>query len=1158
MYKTLDNLNIILCRFLYAYILLFVSLSVSAQIVQNGDFETGDLTDWSGFNNQVLTDDLTSSFVGNVNNAEGSLLQDIAVTEGVAYTLKFDYRWVSASEATNYDMNFRILDSDTSIIEEYTLSQEPDVWFTGVTIHFVVPADETTVRLVWYKINGSKPLRLDNVSVTTFDDNLITNPGFETGTASIAVPSPWGGFKNMVYNSDDIVTSKVGHLENGDGSLYQEFSVVPGETYDVNFEYRWIGSAGAANSDMTVRVQESGNPSNILELIGGDTADGLTLNTGLDEWFDGQFSFQVPTGINAVRLMFFKSNDNKSLNLDHVYVQKRLAPKNIIQTAYTADSSTFSWDSSTSEFDGYDWVITNTGDNPDILSQVIFSGQTATGLTLLLVDSLTEDIDYDIFLRTLYEDPDNMGQVLKSKWTAPYTFSTGFQGNIVKNSRFTVNGITPNSTNWEGFNQNEKADQLNAELIGFIDNDGTLRQDFSIVPGVEYLISFNYRWNDVGRIEGNSISSEIRIPDISGASGILQTLNLPDNSSNVWHTAYYNYTLPESENIHNIRLQFFKQPNRNQFHINNVSVVQNIDLSSEADFYFKNGIWSQSSPEIASTSTDDIIIFNGKVTLQDISANKITVKPWTDVDLEGVLTLNDSLIIEDGGQLTFKSNASSLGQLNSGNVTGSAIVERFIPAQTNNRRAYRYVTSSVNTATTIRDNWQEGGRNNIDGFGTQITGSSTGDDGFDATQSGVPSMYTYDVAIENWLKIPNTDNTNLEAGKGYILYVRGDRQHNLNSNPTDVPNSDVILRAKGSLLTGSLSTNGTDLPSISSVENKFSLVGNPYQAIIDFSQSNRLNLTDYIYVWDANLAGNNGVGGYVTIDLTDIVAPSPSGSSASKFIAPGQSFFVQNTPSGNGSITFEESNKATSEPEVEVFSSSTDFYINSRLYKTQDLMNGHTECDAIGLRFNQDYSTLADYEDAVKIMNSSENYSIVNNGLRSIDKQNLPVDNHVVYLNTQNYLTSDYSFTFSIGHQPDGVEVYLKDNYLGTQVELNTQSVYDFQIDGSMPESSTNDRFELIFKEVSLSTSQLNANDVFILYPNPASNGFFTISQNTNYGDSTLVELYSQTGQLVISKTFQFEENNNIKVDVSNLSNGFYIVEISSNGKKTVDKLIIN
>jgi PKD repeat protein len=156
----------------------------------------------------------------------------------------------------------------------------------------------------------------------TFGQNLIVNGDFEIpGMAADPVPAPWGGFKNRI-RIDTTINSYVGQITNGDGSLFQEFSVQPDSEYVVTFDYFWIGSSGAANTVLTVRVKDANNLPTNLDLIGGTSSDGYKLDETVDQWFtQATFRFIPPTGINSVRLLFFKGNGNKALSLDNVSVQ---------------------------------------------------------------------------------------------------------------------------------------------------------------------------------------------------------------------------------------------------------------------------------------------------------------------------------------------------------------------------------------------------------------------------------------------------------------------------------------------------------------------------------------------------------------------------------------------------------------------------------------------------------------------------------------------------------------------------------------------------------------------------------------------------------------------------------------------------------------------
>lgn len=193
----------------------------------------------------------------------------------------------------------------------------------------------------------------------SFGQNLIENGDFEMpGTSADPVPAPWGGFKNRIVN-DSTVNSFVGQVENGDGSLFQEFSVTPGDTFDVVFNYKWVNS-GAANTNLTVRIKDANDLPNNLDLIGGTIANGYKLNTDVDQWFfKTRFSFVPPTGIDSVRILFFKGNGNKSLNLDSVSVTLRVPCTNPVSAFSISDTNdlalTFDNQSTGTGSLGYSW-----------------------------------------------------------------------------------------------------------------------------------------------------------------------------------------------------------------------------------------------------------------------------------------------------------------------------------------------------------------------------------------------------------------------------------------------------------------------------------------------------------------------------------------------------------------------------------------------------------------------------------------------------------------------------------------------------------------------------------------------------------------------------------------------------------------------------------
>ncbi|GAA4279625.1 T9SS type A sorting domain-containing protein [Gaetbulibacter aestuarii] len=152
-------------------------------------------------------------------------------------------------------------------------------------------------------------------AVFGFSQNLISNGDFETGDAT-----GWSGYKNgTVSNTSydvNIYGQWLGKIENSDGSLFQAVTVVPGETYNVSFDYLWVSNGNTSNMNVTVKDTPSGSGNN-LTLSNSDTK--YTLNSTNDTWFSGSFSFVATT--SDARIVFFKGTNNNPFRLDNVVIE---------------------------------------------------------------------------------------------------------------------------------------------------------------------------------------------------------------------------------------------------------------------------------------------------------------------------------------------------------------------------------------------------------------------------------------------------------------------------------------------------------------------------------------------------------------------------------------------------------------------------------------------------------------------------------------------------------------------------------------------------------------------------------------------------------------------------------------------------------------------
>jgi len=94
------------------------------------------------------------------------------------------------------------------------------------------------------------------------------------------------------------------------------------------------------------------------------------------------------------------------------------------------------------------------------------------------------------------------------------------------------------------------------------------------------------------------------------------------------------------------------------------------------------------------------------------------------------------------------------------------------------------------------------------------------------------------------------------------------------------------------------------------------------------------------------------------------------------------------------------------------------------------------------------------------------------------------------------------------------------------------------------------DTVSFTYTSTSLSLEDTSLTDLKI-YPNPSSDNFLTIS-SAEQGDK-YVKLFNVTGQMVMNTKLVQDQ----KLNISSLSSGFYLVEVSINGRSDIIKLVI-
>lgn len=534
---------------------------------------------------------------------------------------------------------------------------------------------------------------------------------------------------------------------------------------------------------------------------------------------------------------------------------------------------------------------------------------------------------------------------------------------------------------------------------------------------------------------------------------------------------------------------------------------------------------------------------SGSLTLSGSSS--LTVAPAATLTVAGGTT-------NFGGRpVTFKSDATGTARF--GTLTGTlsndanVTVERFIPA----KRAFRLLSSPVTTTTSISANWQ---------LGTHITGAGGNSNGFDATATDAPSLFTHDNANQAWVAVANTSTNVLTAGVPYRIMVRGDRTTLLNDNAASA--SNTILRAKGTLKTGTVAVAG-----LSTAADGFSLIGNPYQSTVDMAATltGATNLKNSYFVWDPTLGTR---GAYVTRDLSGSGTNNIT-SNVDNYLQPGQACFVQtlSAPTANPTLSFTEAYKSTTTAtNLGVMravapisgtgtSASPSASIRLTLFNKTAMANQGTPSDGAVVLFNAASANEVDANDCSKMTNLDENLAFNTKGkLLSIEHRAVPTAADEIQLAITQYRAKDYTLVAQ-GTNLEGVTAYLVDQYTKTTTALPASGSinYNFTVDPSNANSIAANRFKIIFQDAT-STTEFTEKEVKV-YPNPSTGGMVTISLPYIQEESK-VSILNFAGETVYSTTIAAGENAAINPNKS-LAVGIYFVKMEQAGKTVTKKLII-
>ena len=425
----------------------------------------------------------------------------------------------------------------------------------------------------------------------------------------------------------------------------------------------------------------------------------------------------------------------------------------------------------------------------------------------------------------------------------------------------------------------------------------------------------------------------------------------------------------------------------------------------------------------------------------------------------------------------------------------------------------------------------------------------------------------------------------MSVGKGYI--VRASSTYgwtgDITSVFTGVPNNGIIdiPISRGDYYTTNLITTplisyqGANGTIITNLEDNWNYIGNPYPTAIkalDFLTFNT-NIEGAISLWTHKTAPTSATSPFYasfTYNYYDdyifyngtgtTTGPTTSGLSFNGYIAAGQGFFVNMIDGvANNSQTVRFNNA------MRYVSGTTTNYDNTQFYRMSPSVRVDREKHRIWLdlvdKNNMSTRTLLGYVEGATL-DKDRMYDAYNNvgGTNAIytmaqgvtliiQGRPLPFDeNDQVPLGVSITQTGDYSIAIAAvdGLFENNVQaIYLKDNYLGVIHNLS-QAPYRFtQANGVI-----NDRFQIVYKNPSLSTTNINLNGVVLYEDNK------TIYINSGNATMNTIKVYDILGRLLKVKNNVLSNKTNIQLE--NVANQIVLVQITDDlGKITTTKLII-
>jgi hypothetical protein len=558
---------------------------------------------------------------------------------------------------------------------------------------------------------------------------------------------------------------------------------------------------------------------------------------------------------------------------------------------------------------------------------------------------------------------------------------------------------------------------------------------------------------------------------------------IPSSNDNVTISAGHTVSATSSTNIHDITIDGVL----NTLSTGDFNVKGDYTISASGNSLHKNVTFNGTSAQLISNGSSNTVNIK---TLVMSNSNGVSVQ-------NGKFTISNSLSVTGGqfsnvgGQVTLTSTSSNTAVIVNGNggFSGEFIVQRYI----SQRNASWGDLSSPVSGNHLRD-WDS----NPAGSAAELL--MCGVNGFSGDCGGWNSVYDYDDGIQDYVAVTDTAFA-LTPGTGVEIWLDDDggTLYNKTFDSRGTPNyGDIVVP----------------------VQTSWNLIGNPYQAWINYSSITKPSITGAYYIWNTN-------NGSYDVAFTGSIPP-------------GQAFWVEST--GNDNVTFTESSKTGSGSSTFYKTANDDVIVEAKLKVTEPYNNYSNE---LKINLNPSASIYLDEFDATflpsrlkeapsitaKSKNSEKSLAIVSFNQESevlipISIQSGLIGKHIIEPLNFEELKSNYRY------------IYLTDMKTGMSYDLSAEKVIELEIEAN----ETENEFELKLSNSNSVINQVNTENINIY--KTKENVVIEFNEKLISSDYQ-ISIVNMLGQKIIDDITNVNTTT-IRIPNSKLSKGMNIITVKS------------